>query len=97
MVKWEIDTLNETGFLLACKIVPLLCEGKEVELVANCMVDDYIAAEALIFLPKILAEIDYHIDFDMSFEDFDTDSSSKDGDERNYYRIKLQSDCKAIA
>ena len=97
MVKWEIDTLNETGFLLACKVVPLLCEGKTVELIANCMVDSDIATETLIFLPKILAGIDYYIDFDMSFEDFDTDSYSKDGDEQVYYRIKLQSDCKAIA
>lgn len=97
MVKWEINTLNETGFLLACKVVPLLCEGKEVELVANCMVDCDIATGTLFFLPKILAGIDYYIDFDMSFEDFDTDSSSKYGDEQIYYRIKLRSNCKAIA
>lgn len=97
MMKWEIDTLNETGFLLACKVVPILCEGKEVELVANCMVDDYIAAEALIYLPKILAEIGYHIDFNMSSKDNSADGSLKDGDEQICYRIRLRSDCKAIA
>lgn len=97
MVKWEIDTLNETGFLLACKVVPLLCKGKTVELVANCIVDVYIATEALIFIPKILAEIDYYIDFDMSSKDISADGSSKVGDERIRYKIKLRSDCKAIA
>lgn len=97
MMIWKIDTLNETGFLLACKVVPLLCKGKTVELVANCMVDCDIATETLIFLPKILAEIDYDIDFDMSSKDITADGSSKDGDGQIHYRIKLKPGCKAIA
>lgn len=97
MVKWKIDTLNETGFLLACKVVPLLCRGKTVELVANCMVDCDIAKEAIVFIQKILAEIDYYIDLEMPSKDITADGSLKDGDGQICYRIKLRSDCKAIA
>lgn len=71
--------------------------AKTVELVANCIVDYYMATEAIILIPKILTEIDYDIDFDMLSEDITADGSSKDGDERICYRIKLKSGCKAIA
>ena len=97
MVKRKIDTLNDTGFLIACEIVPYLCRGKTVELIANCMVDGYMPTEAIIFLPEILAKIECGIDFHMSSKDITADGSSKDGDEQIRYRIKLKPGCKAIA